>query len=96
MLIKLTDTDGKDFWVNPLYVKAVTAGKGGTTKVFIRFGTTFNNYEQLKVSGDPQAIADLINAGMPEAPAILAAAGYAEDQDDEDRRRTAAAAAAAG
>lgn len=94
MLIKLTDTDGKDFWINPLYVKAVMPGKGGTTKVFIRFGTTFNNYEQLKVSGDPQAIADLINAGMPEAPAILAAAGITDEQDEEARQQAAAIAAA--
>lgn len=94
MLIKLTDTDGKDFWINPLYVKAVMPGKGGITKVFIRFGTTFNNYEQLKVSGDPQAIADLINAGMPEAPAILAAAGITDEQDEIARQQAAAAAAA--
>lgn len=94
MLIKLTDTEGKDFWINPLYVKAVVAGKAGTSKVFIRFGTTFNSYEQLKVPGEPQAIADLINAGMPEAPAILAAAGISEDEDEIARQHAAAAAAA--
>lgn len=94
MLIKLTDTEGKDFWINPLYVKAVMPGKEGVTRVFIKFGAGFSYYDQLKVPGDPQAVADLINAGMPEAPAILAAAGITEEQDEEARQQAAAIAAA--
>lgn len=95
MLIKLTDINKKDVWVNPLYVKAVRAEKG-IVKVFITFGTAWSREEVVKVLGDPQAVADLINAGMPETPAILAAAGISTEMDEEDRRRQAAAAAASG
>lgn len=83
MLVKLTDHKGKDFWVNPMYVKAVAAAKGGGAEVYITFGTTWSQTQVIKTEAGPEEVAGWISAAMPEGSGVsayYAAAGAAEEE----------------
>ncbi len=84
MLVKLVDYKGKDHYINAVYVKAIIPKGINKCAVEISGRST-----RLTVSMNAGALADILNAAMPNSlEAILAA----EDQNNTDQ----AAAAAAG
>ncbi len=92
MLIKVVDIKNNDTWINPLYVKSVSAKKG-TTLLRGSFGGSMNAY-LIKTREDPQQLADRVSSAMPDSPAWGATAANA--LLTEEQQRQAAAAASAG
>ncbi len=90
MLVKLTDIKKRDIWINPLYVRAIIATKGGVAEVHGTFGGTWTG-RVIKVRDDARALADRISVAMPESAALIAAV----QADEELRQQQAAAAASA-
>jgi len=83
MLIKLTDIKGRDVWINPLYVKAVTSrGKEGA-EVFVTYGSVWSQVTSIKVKAPAEDVAAAISAAMPDAAAYMAAL----DSEEEYRRQ---------
>lgn len=93
MLVKVIDIKGKEYWLNPVYVKAVTAKPGkGITEIhcssFGSFGTS-----TIKVRGSADEVAAALSEAMPGAVPYGVLMG---EEDEQRRRQQAAAAAAAG
>jgi len=93
MLVKLIDIKGKEVWLNPVYVKAVTANKRkGYTEVhcssFGSFGTS-----TIRVNVPADEVAAALTEAMPGAVPYGVLLG---EEDEQRRRQQAAAAAAAG
>lgn len=99
MLVKLTDIKGRDYWINPMYVKAVAAAKGGGAEVYITFGTTWSQTQVIKTEASPEEVAGWISAAMPEGSGVsayYAAAGAAEEEVARQQQQAAQAAAMSG
>lgn len=92
MLVEVTDTKGKRFWINPVYVKAVKSTRRGHG---IIFGMIVSNLSgSIKTNEPAQTLADRISAAMPEGAAWQAIGPI--EAEEEARRQAAAAAAMAG
>ncbi|MEM8834508.1 MAG: hypothetical protein AAGD00_01685 [Planctomycetota bacterium] len=89
MLIKVTDTKNREFFINPLYVKALREKKPGLVEIS---GVTTQWGTALVVQEDMQALADRLSVAMPDSPAMSAVLAAIRDQEEQ----AAAAAAAAG
>ncbi len=74
MLIRLTDKDGRETWINPIHVRIVRqkhgmlGGKTDVTEVWFSFHA---QSEAIYFGESPAEIAAALNAGMP--PAYLIA-----------------------
>jgi hypothetical protein len=81
MLVQFTTTDGKEIWINPIHVRAVSAktgilgGKKNATQIWLSWVSTST---AIDVTMQPADVANLLNASTPAAllPAFL-------DSDDE-------------
>ncbi len=82
MLVKLVDHKGKERYINPIYVKALTAKSDTETEIEI---SGWSSKVRVKQPVDDVALA--VNAAMPDAAAYIAA------QEDEKAAQDAAAAA---
>ena len=94
MLVKLTDTKGKEVWINPLYVKAVQSRGDDGAEVFITFGTTWSQVSSIKVKASAADVATSISAAMPDAMAYMGA--IATEEELRVQQQQAAQAAAMG
>ena len=89
MLICLTDIKGKQYWINPIYVRAVVPKKPDLCLVYATFGFT----SVIKMQESAEHVAAQISAAMPDAADITAALAQA---DEDEQRQQAAATAAIG
>lgn len=99
MLVKLTDVKGRDYWINPMYVKAVSAAKGGGAEVYITFGTVWSSTQVIKTEASPEDVAGWISAAMPEGTGVAAyyaAAGTSEEEAARQQQQAAQAAVMSG
>lgn len=64
MLVKLTDTKGLTYWLNPIHVKMLREKKG-VTEIFLTINSSWPS-PNLKVKEPLDAIAAMISAAMPE------------------------------
>lgn len=99
MLVKITDTKGRDFWINPMYVKAVSSAKGRGAEVYITFGTVWSSTQVIKTEASPEEVAGWISAAMPEGTGVAAyyaAAGAAEEEVARQQQQAAQAAVMSG
>ncbi len=96
MLVKLTDIKGREIWVNPVYVKAVTQSKRGVTEVFINFGSQWSSNHSIKVRANVDEVAEMISAAMPISMFEAAAAASDQERMQDQARQAAAATATAG
>lgn len=64
MLVRLTDTRGRDVWINPIYVRAVRS-KSKHIEIIIRYSSAMGS-SLLKVNGSVEEVVEAINVGMPE------------------------------
>lgn len=97
MLIQLTNTKGKDYWVNPLYVKAITTKKPGQAEVFITFGGAFDAVTSIKVNQDASQVAQVVSevlASMGVNLGSYAAQSAVEDASRQEAHQHAAIQAA--
>ncbi len=88
MLVRLTDQNGGDVWVNPVHVRYVQRGKKHTELV-MGLGMGWSGVWSLKVQEAPDVVSEALNAGMP------ALSLYVPDDQEEAAARAAAAAAVA-
>lgn len=68
MLVRFTDSEGREVWVNPVHVKAVRAKKGllggkKGTEIWFDWET---GSESVDVPLEPEQVAGALNAAMPE------------------------------
>lgn len=79
MFVQLTDTRGKEHWVNPLYVRYIAPKGVDRCEIYGSFGT-FGT--PIRVKGSAAEVAALISSAMPDSPAwqTLASAADAEAQ----------------
>ena len=61
MLVQLTDTKGKEHWINPLYVKAIVARKKDQAEIFISFGSPLSAKHSIKVDQNAATVAQIIS-----------------------------------
>ncbi len=98
MLVKLTDTKGKEYWVNPIYVKAVVPVKGGGAEVFVSFGNVWSTTRSIKVEAAAEEVAGWLGAAMPTGSGVMGyyAGAIACEEEIVRQQQQAAAAAAMG
>jgi hypothetical protein len=96
MLVKLTDIKGKDIWVNPIYVKAVTQSKRDVTEVYIAYGSPWGAVHSVKVRGAPEEVAEAISAAMPISMFEAAAAAGEQEQAQAQAHQAATVVATSG
>lgn len=98
MLVRLTDTKGKDFWVNPMYVKAVVPLKGSGCEVFVSFGNVWSTIRSIKTEQPAEEVAGWISAAMPGSAGVAGyyAAAITEEELVQQQQQAAAAAAMSG
>lgn len=87
MLVKLTDTRGRESWINPVYVRALRE-KSGVTEVCIQIPGTLGN--GIRVPKPMDEVAMAINVAMPDV------SGLPPDESVEEAQAAAAAAAMGG
>lgn len=68
MLVKLMDTGGTEWWVNPLHVRALKARRSAT-ELYITLSPSFGRMS-IKVRGRADDVAALLNAALPEVFAM--------------------------
>lgn len=92
MLVKVVDIKGKEYWLNPVYVKAITmdARKGVTMIYCSAFGSF--GAGAIKVRAHADEVASVLSDAMPGGMSLAAMAV----EEEEQRRRQQAAVAAAG
>lgn len=87
MLVKLTDTKGQDYWINPLYVRGLIQRKRDLTEVHIVLNASpWSGINSIKVPMPADELAGVISAAMPDAADYLAAA---EAEGDQERQAAA-------
>lgn len=99
MLVKLTDVKHKDYWVNPMYIRAVVPAKGSGCEVFVSFGNTWSTVRSIKVDRSPEEVASWISAAMPAGSGVAgyyAAAMSEEELAEQQAQQAAVAASMAG
>ncbi len=99
MLVKLTDTKGKEYWVNPIYVKAVAPVKGGGAEVFVSFGNVWSTTRSIKVGAPAEDVAGWLGAAMPAGSGVMgyyAGAVTCEEEEMARQQQQAAAGVAMG
>ncbi len=90
MLVKITDTKGRDYWINPIYVRAVLQGKGGGSEIRVGFSVGLSG-GVVKTDASPEEVAQAIDQAMPEAPTSAFYGPIVEQQSEEDQASQQAA-----
>jgi len=89
MLVKITDTKGRDYWINPIYVRAVTPGKGRGSEVRVGFSVGLGG-SVIKTDAPPEDVARAIDEAMPDSAAGYYAAAVDQQAEDDEATRQAA------
>mgnify|MGYP001182300799 FL=1 len=93
MLVKMIDIKGKEVWLNPVYVKAVSANtRKGYTEVYCSSFGSFGT-STIKVNAPADEVAAALSEAMPGAVPYAVLMG---EEEEQRKRQQAAAAAAAG
>lgn len=86
MLVRLTDTKGRDLWINPVHVKFMRQ-KRSTTEIIM--AATWGSAPIAKISMPMDEVAALFNAAMPDLGLFV------PDDDAAQAQASQAAAASA-
>lgn len=65
MLVKFTDSKGKEVWVNPIHVKLIEQRRQ-TTIIVLGPGATASGGSSIKVREPIDLVAEILNAAMPD------------------------------
>jgi len=93
MLIRLTDTKGRDHWLNPLYIRSIEP-KGSQCEVRLSFNIGMSS--SIKVNEPAEQVADLVSAGLMSVGSGAAMGAMVNDQHMQQQQQAAAAAAMSG
>ena len=77
MLVQLIDHKGKEWWVNPLYVKMVVPKGPESCEVH---GVTTALGSPLRIKAPADEVAAALSAAMPDSPAWQAVAAKTSDE----------------
>lgn len=91
MLIRLTDTKGRDHWLNPLYIRSVEP-RGVQCEVRLSFNIGMSS--TIKINEPAEQVAETVSAGLMSIGAGAAMSAVVSEQHFQQQQQQAAAAAA--
>lgn len=91
MLVKLTDTKGRDYWVNPIFVRMIIP-KGDQCEVRLSFNVGMST--SVRINQPAEQFADTVSSALASFGYAAAAMAAMENEHYQQQQQAAAAAAA--